>query len=95
MGVGKRGITRKSLEDEAPRVSQLLVVVHERVMSDIATHPLFPWMDMSKLFSNFRRIHPGNLPILGREYVGRYIAASIKCRGEIAGTCTHPRGTLH
>lgn len=44
--------------------------MHKKVMSDIAPYPLFPWMDMSKLFSNFRRIHPGNLPILGPEYVG-------------------------
>lgn len=63
-------------------------------MSNIANYPLFPWMDMSKLFSNFRCIHPGNLPILGPEYVG-ILWLPIKCRGEIAGTCAHPRGTLH
>jgi len=46
-------------------------------------------MDMSKLIK--LQTHPGNLywdPNM-------YIVASIKCRVEITGTCTHPRGTLH
>ncbi|KAK0740698.1 hypothetical protein B0T18DRAFT_214515 [Schizothecium vesticola] len=46
-------------------------------------------MGMSKLFK--LQTHPGNLywdPNMD-------IVASIKCRVEIAGTCTHPRGTLH